>query len=62
MNVILQVWGGFWFCLFFFVFSIFRYSEQKKFKLEIIVVFHTEVLSGLKTCSFINRFYCVVRV
>lgn len=54
-----MVFGFVCFSLFF---SVFRYSERKKFNLEIIVVFHTEVLSGLKTCSFINRFYCVVRV
>lgn len=54
-----MVFGFVCFSLFFLYLDI---QNRKKFKLEIIVVFHTEVLSGLKTCSFINRFYCVVRV
>ena len=38
-------------CFFFlFVFSILRYSERKTFNFEIIIVFHTEVLSSLRTC------------
>lgn len=42
------------FFFFSFVFSILRYSERKTFNFEIIIVFHTEVLSTLKTCSFID--------
>lgn len=52
-----MVFGFVCFSLFFLYLAI-----QNRKNLEIVVVFHTKVLSGLKTCNFINRFYCVVRV